>query len=53
MRTWTINLAAWVAVVLAAAGLARGETVTLAWDASPCACGAGYRLYCGTNTRLP
>ena len=25
--------------------------MTLAWDASPCGCVAGYRLYYGTNTR--
>ena len=51
MRTWIINLAAWVAVTLAAAGLARGETVTLAWDASASTNVAGYRVYYGTNSR--
>ena len=51
MRTWIVNLVAWVAVALAVAGLARGETVTLAWDASVSTNVAGYRLYYGTNTR--
>ena len=51
MKTWIINLAAWVAVALAVAGLARGQTVTLAWDASPSAAVAGYRVYWGTNSR--
>jgi hypothetical protein len=51
MKTWIINLAAWVAVALAGAGLARGETVTLAWDASVSTNVAGYRIYYGTNSR--
>ena len=51
MRTWIINLAAVVAVVLAGAGLAHGETVSLAWDASASASVAGYRVYYGTNSR--
>ncbi len=50
MRTWTINLVAWW-LALAVAGLARGQTVTLAWDASPSAAVAGYRVYWGTNSR--
>jgi hypothetical protein len=48
MRTRTINL---VAVALAVAGLTRGQTVTLAWDPSPSASVAGYRVYWGTNSR--
>ena len=51
MRTWIINLVACVAVALAVAGLARGETVTLAWDASVSTNVAGYRVYWGTNSR--
>ena len=51
MRTWITNLAACVAVALAAAGLARSQTVTLAWDASPSAAVSGYRVYYGTNSR--
>ena len=51
MRTWTFNLVALVALALAVAGLARGQTVTLAWDASPSAAVAGYRVYWGTNSR--
>ena len=51
MRTWIINLAAWVAVMLAGVGSARGETVTLAWDASASTNVAGYRVYYGTNSR--
>jgi len=39
------------ALVMAWAAAANGQRLTLAWDASPCACGAGYRLYYGTNTR--
>lgn len=38
-------------LVLAWAMAASGQRLTLAWDASPCACAAGYRLYYGTNTR--
>jgi hypothetical protein len=36
---------------LALSGLARSQTVTLAWDASPSAAVAGYRVYWGTNSR--
>jgi len=46
-----MNLVAVVALALAVAGLARGQTVTLAWDASPSAAVAGYRVYWGTNSR--
>jgi hypothetical protein len=49
VRTWIINLVVWVAVALAGAWLTRGQTVTLAWDASPSAAVAGYRVYYGTN----
>jgi hypothetical protein len=38
-------------LVMAWAVAAGAERLTLAWDASPCACAAGYRLYYGTNTR--
>jgi hypothetical protein len=38
------------ALVVAWAVVASAQRVTLAWDASPCACAAGYRLYYGTNT---
>ena len=31
--------------------VAGAQRLTLAWDASPCGCGTGYRLYYGTNTR--
>ena len=41
----------WTALVAAWAGLASAQQVTLAWDASLCGCGAGYRLYYGTSTR--
>ena len=51
MKTWIINLATWVAVALAGVCLARGETVTLAWDASASTNVAGYRIYYGTNSR--
>jgi hypothetical protein len=51
MRTWIINLVACVAVALAGAGLVRGQTVTLAWDASASRGVAGYRVYYGTNSR--
>jgi hypothetical protein len=37
--------------VLAWAVAASAQRLTLAWDASPCACAASYRLYYGTNTR--
>jgi hypothetical protein len=50
MRTRTINLVAVLTVALAVAGLAQGQTVTLAWDASASTNVAGYRLYYGTNT---
>ena len=32
-------------------GLARSQTVTLAWDASPSPAVASYRVYWGTNSR--
>ena len=41
----------WTALVMAWAVVAGAQQVTLAWDASPCACAANYRLYYGTNTR--
>ena len=49
MRAWSVNLVA--LLVLALAGSGRGQTVTLAWDASPSAAVAGYRVYWGTNSR--
>jgi len=49
MKTRTFHLVAWLA--LAVAGLARGQTVTLAWDASPSVAVSGYRVYWGTNSR--
>ena len=39
------------ALVMALAVTVNAQRLTLAWDASPCACAAGYRLYYGTNTR--
>ena len=39
------------ALVMALAVAASAQRLTLAWDASPCACAASYRLYYGTNTR--
>ena len=39
------------ALVMAWGAAASGQRLTLAWDASPCGCAAGYRLYYGTNTR--
>ena len=51
MRTWIVNLVACVALALAGAGLAWGQTVTLAWDASASGGVAGYRVYYGTNSR--
>lgn len=39
------------ALVMAWAVTANGQRVALAWDASPCACAVGYRLYYGTNAR--
>jgi hypothetical protein len=51
MKTWIINLVACMAVALAGVCLARGETVTLAWDASASTNVAGYRVYWGTNSR--
>jgi hypothetical protein len=43
----------WVLTALVAlVGVAsNAQRLTLAWDASPCACAAGYRLYYGTNAR--
>ena len=41
---WTALMAAWAVT-------AGAQRVTLAWDASPCACAASYQLYYGTNTR--
>ena len=41
---WTMLMLAWPVV-------ASAQRLTLAWDASPCACAVGYRLYYGTNTR--
>jgi hypothetical protein len=49
MRAWSANLVA--VLVLALAGLVRGQTVTLAWDASASGGVAGYRVYYGTNSR--
>ena len=37
-------------LVLMWAAATNGQRLTLAWDASPCACAAGYRLYYGTNS---
>ena len=42
-RLWTILVLLWAAA-------AGAQTVTLAWDPSPSADVAGYRLYWGTNT---
>ena len=36
-------------LVLAWPVAASAQRLTLAWDASPCACAASYRLYYGTN----
>jgi hypothetical protein len=36
---------------MALAVAVSAQRLTLAWDASPCACAASYRLYYGTNTR--
>jgi hypothetical protein len=41
----------WTTLFLVWTATAGAQRVTLAWDASPCACAAGYRLYYGTNTR--
>ena len=38
-------------LLLALASSASAQTVTLAWDASPSASIAGYRIYYGTNSR--
>ena len=38
-------------LLLALASAASAQTVTLAWDASPSASIAGYRIYYGTNAR--
>ena len=51
MKRWIINLAVWVAVMLAGAELAQGETVTVVWAASASPGVAGYRIYWGTNSR--
>ena len=41
----------WTALVAGWSVTAGAQQVTLAWDASPCGCAAGYRLYYGTTTR--
>ena len=41
----------WTALVATWAVAACAQRLTLAWDASLCACAANYRLYYGTNTR--
>jgi hypothetical protein len=41
----------WATVFLAWAATADAQRVTLAWDASPSAAVAGYRVYWGTNAR--
>ena len=41
----------WTTVFLAWAVTAGAQRVTLAWDASPSAAVAGYRVYWGTNSR--
>jgi hypothetical protein len=41
----------WTTVFLAWAVAVRAERLTLAWDASPSAAVAGYRVYWGTNSR--
>jgi hypothetical protein len=51
MRTRFFSVVALAAVALAVVGLSRGQTVTLAWDGSPSAAVAGYRVYWGTNSR--
>ena len=51
MRVRCIQWMMCVAVALIAVAVARGQRVTLAWDASPSAGVAGYRLYYGTNSR--
>ena len=51
MRRRIINLAVCVAVMLALVNLARGETVTVVWSASPSASVAGYRIYWGARSR--
>jgi hypothetical protein len=51
MRAWIVSLVVCVALALAGAGLALGQTVTLAWDASASTNVAGYRVYYGTNSR--
>ena len=38
-------------LLLAWAGVMNAQSVTLAWDASPSAAVAGYRVYYGTNSR--
>jgi hypothetical protein len=39
----------WMALLVVWSGVAGAETITLAWDAVPCGCVAGYRVYFGTN----
>ena len=51
MRVRCIQWMICVAVALIAVVVARGQRVTLAWDASPSAGVTGYRLYYGTNSR--
>ena len=41
----------WTGLWLVWAGAAGAQSVTLAWDASPSASIAGYRVYYGTNSR--
>ena len=41
----------WTILMLVCAGAAGAERLTLAWDPSPSAAVAGYRVYYGTNTR--
>ncbi len=41
----------WTILMLASAAASGAERVTLAWDPSPSAAVAGYRVYWGTNTR--
>ena len=52
MRRQIINLAVCVALMLAWAAPARGETVTVVWNASPSANVAGYRIYWGMSSRV-
>jgi hypothetical protein len=43
----------WLLAILLSAlpFVVNAQRLTLAWDASPCGCAGGYRLYYGTNTR--